>query len=283
MSYRLGIWMLALLMLSGCYEQRVDCLDIDAVNYAVDADEACPDCCIFPSLRVRFLHRSVYPDTVVNFGVPDSVYIDNASNPYRVLDFRFLVSDFRLITEAGQEVSLLNNMAIRKFEGTGTRSAVVINDVLLIRTPLNNQNTVGSFRVSGNLEALHFKIGLSDDLLAIDTASLAPTHPLHPLASELGWSRDMGFDFQRMRFLRGVDTLEFRTAREQDRMEISLPIRGMNALPRGYHVEVDMLIDYRYWLQDIILPPSSTEALMEALRQRATGAFVLADIRYVAQ
>lgn len=273
--------LLLMLKLSGCYEQRTGCLDIDAVNYAVDADQACPDCCTYPSLRVRFLHRSVYPDTVVNFGSADSVYYDIAYNPYRVADFRFFIADFKLTHNGGQQSALINKLGVRLFEGMGSRPDSVINDVILVRPQLTGRNTVGTFRVSGNLESIGFKVGLSEALRLVDTASLPQTHPMHPMASGLNWSRNEGFDFLRMRFVQGLDTLTIQRSRVADMVDISLPVLGMPALPYGYHVEVDILIDYKYWLQDIQLPPATPDALFAVMRQRAAGAFVIADIRYV--
>jgi hypothetical protein len=273
--------LILMFMLSGCYEQRTGCLDIDAVNYAVDADQACPDCCTFPGLRVRFLHSAVYPDTVVNFGSPDSVYYDIANNPYRVADFRFFVSDFKLTHNGGQQSAMINKLGVRVFEGMDSRPDSVINDVLLVRPQLTGRNTVGTFRVSGNLESIEFKVGLSEALRMVDTASLPQTHPMNPLASGLDWRRDEGFDFHRMRFVQGLDTLTIRSSALSDMVDISLPVLGMPALPYGYHIEVDILIDYTFWLQDIMLISGTPDALFAVMRQRAPGAFVVADIRYV--
>ncbi len=53
---RVGGVIALVFFLAGCYEPKEGCLDPQAVNYDVTADEACADCCTWPSLRLSVKH-----------------------------------------------------------------------------------------------------------------------------------------------------------------------------------------------------------------------------------
>lgn len=265
-----------------CYEPREGCLDVEANNFSVDADRACSDCCTYPSLRLTFQHRSVYPDTVVAFQLADSVYLDAAGQPYRVQDLRFLLSDFRLVRSDGSELPMSNRLAVRVFAPDGSlKPDSIINDVLLMRPSLNSRLTAGTMRASGRFAALRFRIGLTEVTANVDPASLPAVHPLRPASSGLDWSQAEGFEFQRMKLLLGLtgaDSLVISTRRAADRQTIEIPL-DVN-VPPGYNLELDIRIDYFGWLRDISPSTQPPSQVLNRWIARSSGAFAMTGFRY---
>ncbi len=279
----LGGLILAVLFGGGCYEPKEGCLDINATNFAVDADQACLDCCTYPLLRMRFQHSSVYPDTVVNFRLLDSVYFDAGGNPYRVADFRFFLSELRLLRPDGTEVALQNRVAASVFRPGGALEPDSIdNDIILVRPPLTSLYDLGTLRANGAFSAIRFRIGIAVSTAAVDPESLPANHPLRPNASGMPWSQTEGFVFQRAVFLPG--NMPEDTARVTVHIRepihyrtVELPVNA--DIREGFDVEFEMRIDYLSWLRDISPATQTPEILLERLVSRTSSAFAVVNIR----
>jgi hypothetical protein len=277
---------LAMLLLAGCYEPKEGCLDISAANFAPDADVACPDdCCVYPSLRLRFLHQSVYADTTFNFQLRDSVYTDPAGSRYRVLDTRFFLSDVRLVRADGSEIPLSNRIEVQVFRpGGNLETDSITNDILLVSPALITLNNVGTLRAAGTFTALRFRIGLDDVAATVDPESLPAGHPMRPGASGMEWNMSEGFVFQQARFVTEAapnDTITVTARMPAQRQEIELPA-NVN-LPEGYHLEMDIRLDYLGWLRDISPATQTPETLLQKWSGRSSLAFQVMSIRTVSQ
>ncbi len=284
MKYILPIF--ALFLLAGCYEPKEGCLDISAANFAPDADVACPDgCCVYPSLRLRFLHQSVYADTAVNFQLRDSIYKDLAGNGYRVLDTRFFLSDVRLVKADGSETPLSNRIEVQVFTSGGSlQKDSITNDILLVSPALIGINSVGAFRKGGRFAALRFRIGLNDVAAKVDPESLPSGHPMRPAASGMDWNMNEGFVFQQARFLPETapnDTLRVAARLPAQRQELELPFDV--SVPEGYHLELDIRIDYLSWLRDISPSTQTPETLLQKWTDRSAASFEVVGVRTVSQ
>ncbi len=273
------------MLFAGCYEPREGCLDINSLNFGVDADRPCADCCIYPALRMSFQHRSVYADTSVNFQLLDSVYYDGAGNPYRVADFRFLLSGVRLVRPNGEAISLSNRIPVRVFgAGNAQEPDSITNDILLIRPALTARIDAGTLRANGAFRALRFIVGLSSANARVNPESLPPNHPMRPSASGMEWSRLEGYEFQRLRLLPGAmpeDTASVivRIRRPEHTRTVELPIDV--DIPEGYNVEFDIRINYSAWLRDISPATQTPETLIEHFIARTAQAFTVVGVRYV--
>ena len=165
--------------LTACYEDRIACLDPDASNYDLRADEACPDdCCIFPNLTVNF--------TRTFNGEPfsrDSVYEDAAGNRFQIQRLRFYLGDVRLLADDRLLPTPENEIDIRR-AAAGDTLATEVNDNNLLVTTDGGNRVVGTYR--GGVEAL---TGLSANLgLVPSVATLIPSSApaTSPLATQVG-------------------------------------------------------------------------------------------------
>ncbi|MBX2926773.1 MAG: hypothetical protein KF852_02960 [Saprospiraceae bacterium] len=277
-------WVLPLAFVLSCYEQREGCLDIGATNFAPDADRPCPDnCCAYPALRMSFQHRLVYgPDSVVNFRLIDSVYYDVAGQPYRVQDFRFFLSNARLVRPDGAEVALSNRIAAQLFQPGGSlQPDSIINDILLVRPALTAQNNIGTLRATGAFTALKFTVGIVPPVASVEPESLPNNHPLRPTASGMAWSEGAGYEFHRAVFLPGLTDTARVTVNVQAPVytrTIDLPI-NIN-VPEGFNLEFDIQIDYLRWLSDISPATQPPAALLENLVANTAASFSITQIRF---
>lgn len=273
-------------LLAGCYEPKEGCLDISAANFLPDADVACPDdCCVYPSLRLRFLHQSVYADTTVGFQLRDSVYTDASGSRYRVLDTRFFLSDLRLVKTDGSETPLSNRLEVQVFTSGGNlQKDSITNDILLVSPALSTLNNVGTLRSGGTFTALRFRIGLNDVAAKVDPESLPVGHPMRPSASGMDWNMNEGFVFQQARFVRETapnDTLQVAARLPAQMQELELPF-DIN-VPEGYHLEIDIRIDYLGWLRDISPSTQTPETLLQKWIGRSASSFEVVGVRTVSQ
>ncbi len=224
----------------------------------------------------------MYPDTAVTFQLADSVYFDAASQPYRVQDLRFLLSDFRLVRPDGAELPMSNRLAVRIFAPDGSlKPDSITNDVLLMRPSLSSRLSAGTIRASGRFSALRFRIGLTEGVANVDPASLPAVHPLRPTSSGLDWSQAEGFEFQRMKLLLGLtgsDSLVVSTRRATDHQMIEIPL-DVN-VPPGYNLELDVRIDYLSWLRDISPSTQSPSQVLTKWIARSPSAFAVTGFRY---
>lgn len=278
---------LAILTFGACYEPIEGCLDIGATNFAVNADRPCLDCCTYPTVRMRFQHASVYADTVVNFRLQDSVYFDAGGNPYRVADFRFFLSELRLVRPDGSEVQLENRIAARVFRPGGALEPDSIdNDIILVRPPLTTFYDLGTLRAAGAFRSLRFRIGIAGLAASVDPESLPPSHPLRPTASGMSWEEGEGFEFQRVVLLPGdmpEDTTRVTVHMREPVYSQVLELPFFGEFSEGLNVEFDLLIDYKGWLNDISPATQTPETQLEAITARTPNAFSITAIRLVSR
>jgi hypothetical protein len=280
-----GVWFLCIAgCLTACYEPKEGCLDILSTNFSVDADLQCQDCCSWPELRVRFQHRAVYPDTIVNFTLRDSVYTDRDGNPYRVVDFRFLLSNFSLVRPDGSEISLFNKISTRRFLPDGSlKPDSILNDILLLRPGVSPLLDAGIFRAAGSFVSLRFDVGLSEIAQSVDPVSLPTTHPMNPASSGMEWDRMNGFDFQRVVLMPGAsaqDTTQLRVPISSSslRRRIELPVSL--DIPEGRNLEFELQIDYRKWLSGIAIRNQTVEEIKQSLILQTPEVFSILSFRF---
>ena len=135
------LFALAVLSLTSCYEDRVGCLDPDAANYELRADEACPDCCTYPELSIRMI--PVWNDTAI---VGGDTYEDGAGNTFQLVDFRYYLGDLELLSstvdlpEPRREVELEEVI-------NGTTGEVILNGNYLLASLQRTTTNVGEIRL----------------------------------------------------------------------------------------------------------------------------------------
>lgn len=152
--------------LMSCYTRKEACLDVLASNYDVSADDACPDCCTYPKLKLEIQH--FVKDSVYNF---DSIYTNDLNQTFKILDVRYYVHGFELFNkDSGKKVVL---ETIKNQDST-----LIIPDDIKIYRSVDASIEIGSLRDSGTYDSLTFYLGLKDEILTNDFIGLPSTHVL---------------------------------------------------------------------------------------------------------
>jgi len=133
--------LLTLVLATACYEDNIACLDANASNYDILADEACPDCCTYPSFNIDV--NRVWADSA--FSLNDTLP-DGAGNDFRLIRFRVYLTDLVLV--AGTEVlpTPENLITVGLIAGTDTVETAFNANLALIQSS-TTASTIGTLRV----------------------------------------------------------------------------------------------------------------------------------------
>ena len=208
---RVNLLMLVPLLLTSCFEPKKACLDIEAANFDASADEDC--CCIYPKLKLTVVQNY---DTLTY--KPDSAYVNDLGQQFRIRSIVFYLSDFQLI-QNGATYTVSDTVSLRVFGPNpgDTMSHTFTDDFLLIRRE-NISNEVGSFSRTGLFSQVKFRLGLSDDAQDVVPGKAPSGHPLRPQGDSLWYGRNTGYVFAQIVVARDTvsstpsDTLSFTQA-----------------------------------------------------------------------
>lgn len=274
---------LVALLLQACAEPKRDCLDVQATNFAVDADEACSGCCIYPQLRLDLLHKFRIGDSLYNFVPETGVYPDGAGNAFRFKDLRFYISELHLLRSDGTTMTLDGRLTLRKAVAGSDSMNVEVEDNFLIATPASLARLVpGSFREGGAVTGISFKIGIGEPARSTDPGSAPAGHPLREQALPL-WTASQGYLSQRMELYPGAtpaDTiprlLEYGGAGSVQ--TIALSLAQPFSAPSGYHIALTLRIDYDRWFRDVDLRSDTSPEIFRKITDNLPGSFTVTSI-----
>jgi len=280
-SRLIGI-LLVIALWSGCYEPQDGCLDLEAVNYNFSADNNALDDCEYPEIRVQFTHVYTTPDTVYNFRLRDSVYLDAAGNPFTVNAFSFFISGFELQRNDGAYLTVEEELDIYLFGNEGNILLQMVPDNFGLVTEANSSPiSLGTLRESADLQSFRFFVGVNGQANAAIADSIPDSHPLGLTDSLLYFNQDSGYVYQFIELFR--DTTAADTIPEQLRIgtfanlkEVQFPVAD-EKIP-GFNLKVVIQIDYSKWLEDINVLTDSNAELHQKIVGNTTEAFSLKEI-----
>lgn len=190
---RLPTFLFALLpfLLFSCYEDNIACLDPDATNYDILADQACPDdCCEFPNLSLDV--DRLWADSA--FRTAD-VYPDGAGNQIRVLNFRVYLTEIELGTQNEILPTPVNEIEVGVVSGSDTVLTDFNANLLLLQTTTSSTTSnVGRLRVGTEaLTQVQGRIGTAEDFPAIVPSTAPAASPLSTQAGLLNFNDGQGY------------------------------------------------------------------------------------------
>ena len=177
-------------LLCSCYEDNIACLDPDATNYDILADEACPDCCEFPTFSMdvdRLWADSAFRTT--------DVYPDGAGNQVRVLDFRVYLTELELVAQGQTLPTPVNEIELGVLSGSDTVLTDFNANLLLLQTTTrSNNSTIGRLRVgTAALTQVQGRVGTAEDFPAIIPSTVPASSPLSTQAGLLNFNDGRGY------------------------------------------------------------------------------------------
>jgi hypothetical protein len=141
--------------LTSCEEKTEACLDQLASNYDVGAELNCMDCCQYPNITLRVLHR--FEDTTMS---RRDTLVNDIGESFVMLSQNLFLSNIRLYDLAETEIALRDSFLF--FQDNNAFSNP--RDVVLIRQTLGSPGdfNLSSVRFEGFLNKIQFLIGLDD-------------------------------------------------------------------------------------------------------------------------
>ncbi len=189
----------------GCEQRVAGCLDFRAVDVDLGADDACSDCCVFPSLELNFIPIrldedadtliAVLRNTDTLSGEPAvGLTSDDLPDISNLLDLLapeiglspalgFYMHDITLITQNGQRVPMQDTFTV--FSGNVEPNFVFDGSLLRITPFSQTSYFLGTLLEAQTFVAVEAKLGLPDNLRSVDIDFQPAGSPLNRNADSL--------------------------------------------------------------------------------------------------
>lgn len=145
-------FLLSLICFTSCYEPVDGCLDPDAENYNVTADNDCSGCCQLPQVRIVFTY--LYNGNSFNLGDTLSV----GSELIKLNDFHFYLSNISVVNDAGGNIYLEDSVRIEEASG----SVYFVGDNYRYFDRQRFSANLDGLRYSGTLTSIEFDVGIPE-------------------------------------------------------------------------------------------------------------------------
>lgn len=275
------IWLaIALLgLLPSCYEPESGCLDNEALNYALDADQPCSDCCEYPSLVLDVQHRFIRDSVVQGILPGNTVHEDDFDQVFRFKSIRFFLNNLHLLDASGNPMKVEEELPLVVIEGNRIRLDTVEDNFALVNVSTLRDYTIGTIRGGGAFETVTFDLGLSDPASKADIDEVPLEHPLNE--PELYLSDDEGYVFFEMELYRdtiqaGLDSVKVQIDRTASLPDFSFPIDFF--LNPGFNTEVVLRINYTDLLAGVNVRNDTAEEMYQKIVNNLANAFLVIDV-----
>ncbi|MFM9946750.1 MAG: MbnP family protein [Saprospiraceae bacterium] len=279
----LSLMLCCTLLLPACYEPKEGCLDAQATNFELDADEACPDCCEYPSLQLALRHRIVLFGQEDDRFSTDSVYYDGSGQPFRFKNIRFYLSNVRLVRSDGSVAMVSDTIELNLYDPSGAPRKATVEDNFLLANPLFEQTyTIGAFRESGSsFEKIRFAIGVEGIANEAIPDSLPDDYPLGRIEEtlDLHFNQDSGYVFSHIELFRdttAADTipvvLRIGTLPYLRTVELSFPSGGFTPTD-GFNTLVTLQVNYVERFQSLNIRQDTPAQMIEKIVQNLANSF----------
>lgn len=249
-----------------CKEPTDGCLDIDAVNYDVSADDPCPDdCCTFPVLSLEVAHR--FDTLIFNY---DSIYTVDLGPRVKVEEVIFFLSNFRLTSLGGDSLEVRETIVL-DIINADTQSFK--DDYTLVSRNFPSFNyDVGEIRGEGSFTNVKFDVGLRGNAAFSNAETIAEDHALG-LGTDTLWTVDQGYVFNRIEVDPDTSIIDNNRLFEVNQLVevvLTFPIE----VDRGFDVSIPIKVDYKTWFSgiDFVNNPDDND-ILEKIVQNTANAF----------
>lgn len=261
---RFFVIVLVMVQITSCYSPTEGCLDPEATNYSITADNDCVDCCTYPDLSVSIFHESM--DTTFSLG--DTITND-LGQEISLVDFVFLLSDFKVIDtsevyEVSDSVSLLSD----------DEELIVKDDIIRVKRSSFTYE-IGTILFDGTTEELSFIIGLSDELNENRFTEEISDHPLTTDPDSLYQSDSDTYVFQRIQVAQGVDFLDTVIYDISTQVEVRFPV--VITSYRGEDKAIIIEAQYDEWFAGIDFENMTKEEIELKIMQNSANLFKQKD------
>lgn len=262
MSKKIITSLIAIIILSSCYDETDGCLDSAATNFDFFADVTCEDCCSYPDLTIRF--EPFWGDEFLD---SDSTYFLEGDS-IRFLDISFLAYDFS-ITNDPIDIEIEETFDVTSLAGVELSFK---EDIAYVT---NNQfnYTLGTIRESGTATALSFNIGLDPELDVITPDNFETGNPLFDNQDSLYCATTN--NYTKVKLVLEHKTLDADTivynlkGNPLDIVEVPLD----STYAQGVDISIDIAIDFQLLLENVELVDTDQTILSTVILSQISKIF----------
>lgn len=267
-------------VLFSCEEKAQDCLDSFAVNYSVEADEACSFCCVYPILSADFNHKFSRNGELSNLSF-GSIVEDGFGNPFTIEGLNFYLSDFSLSGTETQNIQVEDELVFEAEIAGRTTEEVIKDDVLYVSAGSIGGQSCGTFRGEGRFDQVRITLGLPDATNGLLFASLPEGHALEMKNDSSNLNREGSYVVLNISYKSDTLTDTRLESLKFEASELSLPLTfpaSLN-LSRGSQLLLIWTIDYSNWFAEVNVREQTPAEIKEKIRTNLAGAFALSEVR----
>ncbi|MEM9835570.1 MAG: MbnP family protein [Bacteroidota bacterium] len=253
-------------LLTSCYQEVSGCLDVNATNFDLDADFACPDdCCNYPTLGVAVTHN--YADQSLR---TDTFYLDAQNNPFRISRLRYYWSELQLDQLVGEAVVPVDSVEMGLLTSTGdTVFQNLNNNIVLVNSTSSATQTFGTFRSVATSTGLSGRIGLRNEYASVIPSTVPTGNPLFLQEGKMHFGSDSNFVQLKLEYdlIEGSDTTS-KTINVIGDQALIFPFVNPLEIPQGFNLTVRLTADVSSLLNGIDLASMESE-IADQLAQNA--------------
>lgn len=272
--------LISLSLLPACYEPQSGCLDNEALNYDLDADNPCSDCCEYPSLVLDVQHRFITDSTTAGIIPGISVHLDDFGNPFRIKQFRCFISNIHLQDAAAQPLEVEEKLGLVVIEGPRIRLDTVEDNFALVDAAQLNDYTIGTIRGGGLFQRVSFDLGLVEPASKADVNEIPVDHPLD--APDMYLSDSLGYVFLDLALYRDTAQATLDSVSMQLDKTTPIPPFGFTVddfdLNPGFNAEVVLRIDYGALLSGVNVKTDAMEQIRQKIVNNLANAFKVIEV-----
>jgi hypothetical protein len=250
-------------LITSCYESVDGCLDPEATNYDVNADNECEDCCNLPTFSI-----------LMSYLVDGESYIQGDSfrisqQGLMIEDFHFFVSDIKLIDPEGNEIGYEDDFLIYDQTGSGE----TITEDFKYFASNQFRGTLENVRYSGFVNEIRFNIGLSERINNYDKDSLEVNTDLSKVPDSIYVSIQDGYEFYALHIRDTLDNfIELRETNAYPLPEIIVILDDVE-IRRGFNDELNLFIDFGLLFEGIKLSEMNENEVLLAIIDNFPSSF----------
>lgn len=261
-------FLLILVGLLGCYDEKEGCLDPNALNFDVSADKDC--CCEYPSLK---LNVSFMQNDTTSFSYQRFYTDEVGADVYQIKSFSFYLSHVEVKPEGGDWLDVVDSTEYWLYGVGGVARGDVSNNVLLVE---HNRLKYDLGRISypGPFTGVRFQLGLDETQKQVIPDSLS-NHPLS-IGADSMWVSSGVYLQQKWVVVTdtSADSYTVDTFRVVGNVGVDLDYTSAFILPRGKDYEVRLAINIPDWLKGVDWQ-ANKETILEKLSSNSASALSL--------
>ena len=269
------------ILLAGCYEPKNGCLDLEATNYDVGADDPCRDCCKYPKILLQVQHYvtpSSMPDTA--FAMK---YATKYQSPFDTNDFffidrgRFFISDLKLVRSTGEEIGLLDSVWLPTPTGD---SIFVENNFSKHDRDIFQAATLGTVKTVGMFSGVKFTLGVSQKVLDEVQIDSVKTGALAVKNDSLSFDSLTGIIPNHL--IIRPDTLDDTMPIDlhlTEPKQISLGFSQPFSVERGYNIKLTIRLNYLTLFQYVDFKHDTPSVIRAKIDSQLTNAFSVVSVK----